>query len=75
MMNARKVFTDEELTAMESIGVVLSDAKDYSDDELIGIHQKITDELPCDFDTDGEPLQSGRVFESIIDKFADEFDI
>ena len=75
MIGVRSVFTDEELEFMESsIGLELSDTKDYSDDELDDVYWRITEELPHDYDEDGYPLKTGKLFESIIDKFLENFD-
>ncbi len=72
----RSVFTLEELNFMKStIGLDLSDSKDYSADELLEIYELITDELPYEYDDEGYPLKAGRLFESIVDKFYDYFDI
>ena len=70
MTGVRSVFTQRELEFMKaSIGVEFSDAKDYSDEELDGLYWFIMEELPCGFDDDGYPLESGRLFLSIMDKF------
>lgn len=74
MTGVQSVFTEEELNFMESsVGLVLSDTKDYSDDELADIYDQIT-ELPYAYDDDGYPLKEGRLFESIMDKFLGHFD-
>jgi len=76
MTGVKSVFTDEELDFMKSsIGLELSDDKDYTDDELLEIHEQITAELPYAYDTEGNPKDTGRLFESIVDKFYDHFDI
>lgn len=75
MTKVRSVFTEEELEFMEStISLVLSDDKDYSDDELDDMYWRITEELPHDYDEEGYPLKTGKLFESIIDKFLEHFD-
>lgn len=75
MTGVRSVFTEKELAFMESaIGLELSDTKDYTDNELDDIYLLITEELPHDFDDDGYPLETGRMFEGIIDKFLTHFD-
>ena len=75
MIGVRSVFSEKELDFMKrTIGLELSDTKDYSDAELDAIYDLICDELPCDFDEEGYPLESGRLFESIIDKFYDYLD-
>lgn len=76
MTGVKSVFTENELSFMKStIGIELSDEKDYSDDDLLEIHEEITEELPHDYDSDGYPLESGRLFESIVDKFYNYFGI
>ena len=75
MTKVRSVFTEEELKFMEStIGLVLTDDKDYSDDELDDMYWRITEELPHDYDGEGYPLETGKLFESIVDKFLEHFD-
>lgn len=72
MVGSKSVFTENELNFMEhSIGLVLSDTKDYSEDEILEFYEKILAELPMEFDADGYPLETGRLFESIVDKFYD----
>lgn len=75
MTGVRSVFTDKELEFMEnSIGLILSDNKDYSEDELDDIYLRITEGLPYSYDKDGYPLETGELFERIVDKFLDHFD-
>lgn len=65
MKNVAAFFSDEERSFIrEYTGITLSDEKDYSDDELLQIHEAITDNAPMD-----------AVFERIIDKFYDNFEI
>jgi hypothetical protein len=72
MIGLASIFTEEELEFMKnSIGLELSDTKDYSEDELMDIYEKICDELPMDFWPDGTPKRTGWLFESIVDKFYD----
>lgn len=76
MTGVKSVFSSEELDFMKStIGIVLSDERDYSDDDLLELHDQITEDLPHDYDSEGNPLDSGRLFESIVDKFYDKFEI
>lgn len=71
----KSIFSEEELEFMRSsIGLDWSDTKDYTDDELDAIYLTITEELPHDFDIDGTPLETGWLFERIIDKFLKHFD-
>lgn len=74
MKNIGKLFTNKELRELQKIGIAFNPEHDYSDDELIDIHEKITDEFPYEYDNDG-PKESGHIFESIIDKFYDNFNI
>lgn len=70
MTGVKSIFSDEELGFMKSnIGLELSDEKDYTDDELNDIFDLATEELPHDFDDDGTPLETGWMFEHIVDKF------
>lgn len=75
MTGVRSVFTAKELAFIEkNTELELSDTKDYTDDELTDIYEQLTEELPYTYDGDGYPLEEGRLFESIIDKFLDYFD-
>lgn len=74
MKNVNKFFTDEELQELQKIGILFDSSHDYSDDELLDIHEKITDNFPYEYGYNG-PKESGRIFESIIDKFYDKFKI
>lgn len=74
MTGLKSVFTEEELAFMRtSIGLELSDTKDYTNDELDNIYLLITEELPHDYDDDGTPLETGWMFEHIVDKFLKHF--
>ena len=76
MTGVKSVFTSEEIEFMKSsLDLELSDTKDYTVDELLDIQDLITEELPHDYDDEGYPLETGRMFESIIDKFYDHFNI
>ena len=76
MTGVKSLFTEEELAFMEtSIGLELSDDKDYSTDELLDIHVFITDELPYEYDEDGFPEKKGQLFESIVHTTLDCFGI
>ena len=76
MTGVKSVFSAKEIDFMKNaLGIEFSDDKDYSDEELLEIHEQITEELPHDYDDKGNPLESARLFESIVDKFYDKFDI
>lgn len=65
MKNVAAVFTAKERAFIqEHTGVTLSNDRDYSDDELLRIHEAITDNAPYD-----------DLFESVVDKFFDNFEI
>lgn len=54
----------------------MSDEKDYIEDELLDIHDRITDAYIANgFDKNGEPTTQAVIYESIIDLFYNEFDI
>ena len=76
MIGVKSVFTPKEQEFMKAaIGVEFSDDKDYSTDELLDIHQRILDDLPCEYDSDGSPKETGQLFEAIVDKFYDRLHI
>lgn len=74
MKNVTALFTQEELKELQKIGISFNSDREYTDEELIDIHEKITDEFPYEYSDDG-PKESGQIFESIIDKFKDKFNI
>lgn len=75
MKNIISYFNYEQLSLLSKIGIVFSNDINYSDDELIEIHDKICNaDLIC-FDEKGEPTDIGLIRESIIDIFYDKFDI
>lgn len=66
MKKVASVFSDEELDFIEAYGGVrLTDDTDYSDYELVVIANALADNTP---DYIG-------IFERIIDKFCDHFDV
>lgn len=70
MKNIASLFSDRARTALkESLGITLSDDRDYSQDELEQLYERITDEFPYSFDSDGSPQDSGMIFDEIIDTF------
>ena len=65
MKNVAAVFTAEELAFIEQhSGVSLSNEMEYSDDDLLAVHEAITENAPY-----------GDLFESVIDKFFDNFEV
>lgn len=73
MKNIASLFSQEARQELEKqLGIVLSDERDYSANELEDLYERITDDFPYEFDADGEPLRMGRIFESIIDVFCKE---
>jgi hypothetical protein len=73
MKNLKSKFNKEQLDIITGIGVTLSDDHDYSDDELMDIHDQITDRYLDDgFDQNGEPTQAAAKYESLIDFFYDQ---
>lgn len=72
MKNIDSFFSKEELQSLQKIDINLDSDHDYSDDELIELHEKIEDGLPYEYGEDG-PKKSALIFESIIDKFYDNF--
>lgn len=76
MKNVKSKFNENQLFVLSKLGIFLTDDKEYSDDELMEFHDKITDEyLSKAFDELGEPNSLAKVFEQIIDIFYDEFEI
>ena len=74
MKGVRSVFTREEIEFMENtVGLKLSDEKDYTTDELFEVYDQIT-KLPYEYDDEGYPLEAGWLFESIMDKYLQHFD-
>ena len=70
MKNVASMFTEEARAALEaSLGVVLTDDRDYTEDELEDLYILITDDFPSEYDPDGEPLRMGQIFEDILDVF------
>ena len=65
MKNVAAVFTAEELAFIEQhSGVSLSNGREYSDDDLLAVHEAIMENAPY-----------GDLFESVIDKFFDNFEV
>lgn len=76
MTGVKSFFTYKEFEFIKnSVGLELSDTKDYTDDELADIFDFLTENLPFDYDNNGYPLERGQLFESIVDKFLNYFNI
>ncbi|MGN0619094.1 MAG: hypothetical protein ACI4J7_08750 [Ruminiclostridium sp.] len=76
MVNINSHFNSAQLNILNSIGIKLYDNKDYTDEELMSIHEKVVEEyLIRGFDKNSEPLPLARQFEQIIDIFFDDFGI
>lgn len=72
MKNIASLFSDRARTALrESLGITLSDDRDYSQNELEQLYERITDEFPYSFDSDGSPQEPGMIFDEIIDTFCE----
>ncbi len=70
MKNVASLFSDkmkEELK--KSLGIEITDEYDYSDDEMEELFYQITENFPYEFDSEGNPLEMGQIFEDIIDVF------
>ncbi len=76
MLNICRHFNTKQLDLLNSIGIFFDDEKDYSDDELLDIHDVITDNyLTYGFDKKGDATESAKIYEEIIDIFYDDFDV
>ena len=53
----------------KQLGIELSGKHDYTKEELEALYERITDDFPYSFDTEGNPSQTAIAFESIIDVF------
>lgn len=70
MKNVASLFSAEAQKELSvQLNIVLSDEYDYSDDELMDLYARITDEFPYSFDANGRPLRMGRIFEEILNVF------
>lgn len=66
------VFTEKERNALqEYCGIVLSDDREYSRGDLLGIYDLVCDMFPYEYDHEGRPLELGWIFENIVDKLVD----
>lgn len=76
MINIKNKFNKEQISTLADIGIKLDNEKNYSDDELMDIHDKITDYyLSNGFDKDSNPTEIAYKCESLIDLFNDELNI
>lgn len=76
MNKLKSLFSKDQLATLSEIGITITEEHDYSDDELIGIHDRITDYyMDHGFDRDGEPLPLAYRCESLIDLFYDKLGI
>jgi len=75
MKSIKNHFNNEQIKLLSSIGIYLSNDKDYTDDELISMHEILTDKYLDHFNSKGDPDNQVKLFETIIDIFADDFEI
>ncbi len=72
MKNIASLFSDRAKEALQkNLGITLSDDHDYSRDELELLYERITDEFPYSYGSDGSPQESGMIFDEIIDTFCE----
>ena len=70
-MKIKDNFNEEQIKALLSIGIVIDD-REYTDDELLEIDEKITDYIMTSgFDKDFNPNELCATLESVMDIFAD----
>lgn len=70
-MKIKDNFNEEQIKALSSIGIVIDD-REYTDDELLEIDEKITDYIMTSgFDKDFNPNELCVTLESVMDIFAD----
>ncbi len=72
MRNVESIFNSKQLDMMREIGIVFSADKDYTDDELDDIYDKITSHYQVAAFKNSEPLPIAFEWERIIDIFFDE---
>lgn len=76
MLRVKDKFNSEQIYLLASHSIELDNDTDYTDDELMNIHDKLTDaHLSNAFDKNGEPNKKAKIYEQIIDIFYDEFGI
>ena len=69
MKSISKWFSKYALDELRKMGIELDDNRDYTDDDLLDLYERITEEFPYAYDEDGMPLRMGKVFEEIVDAF------
>ena len=75
-MKIKNSFSENQISLLAEIGIDLSDNPDYSDSELMEMHDEICEMyLSRGFDERGEPTKECEIWESIIDIFCDDFGI
>ncbi|MCM1024419.1 MAG: hypothetical protein NC395_10230 [Prevotella sp.] len=75
MKNIKNKFNADQVKMLESVGIVLDNNVDYTDEILMNFHDVITDNYLLQFDENGNPSSNAIIYEQIIDIFYDEFDI
>lgn len=76
MDNILQYFSSSQLKLLSDNGIILNNDKAYTDDELLNIHDNITNKyLDQGFDSDGDPTEKCRPWEEIIDIFYDKLNI
>lgn len=70
MKGVASLFSSEARQALKDyLNIVLNDEYNYSKEELVSLYEKITDEFPYEYGPSGEPLETAKIFESILDVF------
>ena len=65
-------FTEKQIELLKSKHIIFDNTKDYSDDELIDLEQKIANiMIDCGVTKDGEPTKQFIIWENIHDVFLD----
>lgn len=72
-MEISKIFDEEQLAALKRIGIEFDDSKEYTDNELSDIIDRVEEAyLDEGFDRNGEPKQPAcSLWESIMDTLYD----
>ena len=69
MKNISRWFSKDALEEIKKMGIEIDDNCEYSDDDLLTLYEKITEEFPYAYGEDGMPLRMGVIFEEIVDAF------